>query len=253
LSFIGEVEVSDYLDFIAPEGGAEAFYQALLAYLAGVSWQVLDLHCLPSSSSTLQHLPRLARERGYSVTLGVEEVCPALDLPPTWEDYLAQLHRTERHELRRKLRRLNEEARFRYYDLRGEEAIGAIDDFLHLHRASGHHKAAFMNQRMERFFRAMLAHFASRGWARLHFLEVDGKRVSVVLCFEYGDTVFLYNSGFDPSYSRLSVGLLLKAFCIRKAIEEGKRRFDFLRGNEHYKYDLGGKDVPIYRCQVRRD
>jgi CelD/BcsL family acetyltransferase involved in cellulose biosynthesis len=50
----------------------------------------------------------------------------------------------------------------------------------------------------------------------------------------------------------LSVGLLNKALCIREAIEEGRRAFDFLRGSERYKYDLGGTDRLLYRIAVRR-
>ncbi|MEE8347693.1 MAG: GNAT family N-acetyltransferase, partial [Dehalococcoidia bacterium] len=63
----------------------------------------------------------------------------------------------------------------------------------------------------------------------------------------------LYNSGYNPDYAYLSVGLLSKALALRKAIEEGRSRFDFLRGPEPYKYDLVARDVAVYRCTVRRN
>jgi len=252
ICFIGNVEVSDYLDFVLREGDEETFYRALVDALQSEDWQVLDLHGLLPASPTLIHLPVLARREGLSVVLEREGVSPALDLPDTWDGFLSSLSRKYRHELRRKIRRLVQNDSFRYYSLQGEDLTAGMDDFLHLHRISGHDKAAFMDRQMESFFRNMVDRLAARNWATLYFLEVDGKRVSTALCFQYGEEVLLYNSGFDPAYGGLSVGLMLKAFCIRDAIEAGKKRFDFLRGSEHYKYELGGVDVPVYRCVVQR-
>ena len=79
-----------------------------------------------------------------------------------------------------------------------------------------------------------------------------GKRVAAAMCFDYGSSRLLYNSGYDPNYSSFSIGLLLKAMCIREAIEEGKEYFDFLRGMESYKYHFGAKDVQLYRLVVHR-
>jgi CelD/BcsL family acetyltransferase involved in cellulose biosynthesis len=72
------------------------------------------------------------------------------------------------------------------------------------------------------------------------------------LCFDYNNDIYLYNSAYDPAYSSLSVSLLLKVFNIRDAVEHGKKRFDFLSGDEPYKYDLGGHDVPLYQCLITR-
>ena len=83
-------------------------------------------------------------------------------------------------------------------------------------------------------------------------MEVGGARTSATLCFDYNNDIYLYNSAYDPAYSSLSVSLLLKVFNIRDAINNGKKRFDFLSGNEPYKYDLGGQDVPLYRCVITR-
>ena len=109
-----------------------------------------------------------------------------------------------------------------------------------------------MTEEMAHFFRQIAASAAEMGHLKLYFLEIEGVRTSTALCFDYGDEFSLYNSGYDPAYASLSVGLLLKAFCLKEAIAAGKKRFDFLRGSEPYKYDLGGQDLPIYRCLVRK-
>ncbi len=61
----------------------------------------------------------------------------------------------------------------------------------------------------------------------------------------------LYNSGFDPQVREASPGLVLIAHCIEDAIRLGLREYDFLRGRERYKYDLGGRDRVVYRAVVR--
>ena len=78
-------------------------------------------------------------------------------------------------------------------------------------------------------------------------MRKDNINIAVTLSFHYQDEVLLYNSGFDPEYGYLSAGLLLTADLIKQAIEQNKKIFDFLRGNERYKYDLGGKERNLYK------
>ena len=63
--------------------------------------------------------------------------------------------------------------------------------------------------------------------------------------------VGLYNSGFDPAHAALSPGLVLLARVVRDAIERGMRRFDFLRGEERYKYEFEPTPEPVYGVTVR--
>jgi CelD/BcsL family acetyltransferase involved in cellulose biosynthesis len=93
---------------------------------------------------------------------------------------------------------------------------------------------------------------AKEGNIRLSFLDVEGIRVASTIYFDYEHEFYLYNSGYNPEYASFSVGLMLKVFCLRDGIVEGKKRFDFLRGAEPYKYDLGGHDIPISRCVIIR-
>ena len=76
---------------------------------------------------------------------------------------------------------------------------------------------------------------------------------AAVVCFDYKGIRFLYNSGYDPEFSHLSVSLMLKSWCVRNAIEEGIEYFDFLRGSERYKYDLGGVDHEIMCLRISRE
>src|SRR3990172_1767344 len=239
LTFMGDSSVCDFMDFlVSPERRDEA-YSALWEQICGEEWS---------------DLMQRAREAGYSVEEEQEAVSPRLELPGTWDEYLASLGKKDRHELRRKMRRLLESganvALEVYQDQ--DEVVAAVEDFLRLHTASRHDKAEFMTPAMSAFFRRMASALSAEGLIRLFTLYVDNKAVASVLCFDAGSHLYMYNSGYDPEFSSLSVGLVSKALCLRWAIENGKKGIDFLRGDEAYKYDLGARDRQIYRLVVRR-
>jgi CelD/BcsL family acetyltransferase involved in cellulose biosynthesis len=103
---------------------------------------------------------------------------------------------------------------------------------------------------MTRFFRALAVSFSEHRMVKFGMLELSGKPVSMVMCFDYRSTRYLYNSGYNPKFRRLSVGLISKILGIRDAVEKGISRFDFLKGAEIYKKRLGGLSKNIYRCSV---
>lgn len=253
LSFLGDTDLFDYHDFVVPRGNEEPFYEAVLDYLARSDAVALDLKSLPQDSPAVELLPAVAERRGFSVALEREDVAPVAELPDTWDEYVAGLGKKNRHELRRKFRRLDAAGQHTQYVCdTGRELGRCLEDFFRLHRASDPEKAAFWNPIRERFFVDVLTEAAARDTLRLAVLELDGERLATCISIDYGSAYLLYNSGYDPTYSRLSVGLLNKALAIKGAIASGRRTFDFLRGDERYKYDLGALDRWVYRLSIRR-
>ena len=253
LGFLGGDDLVDYHDFLVPEGNEAAFYGALFDYLPALEWDTLELTSLPGKSKALTHVPRHAEYKGYAVEVQEEDMAPVARLPSTWDEYVAGLSRKRRHELRRKLRRLETAGDNRQYICDSPATLpDYMPEFFRLHRASSPEKAEFMTVEREGFFIDVAVELGSRGQFKLSFMELDGVPVATCANLVYLDSYLLYNSGYDPSYSHLSVGLLNKALAIKEAIGARKRNFDFLRGTERYKYDLGGKDQPIYRMAIRR-
>ena len=120
-------------------------------------------------------------------------------------------------------------------------------------RISIHHKEEFLDRPgMEAFFREMASVMAGEGMLRFYLLTFDSQPVASVLNFDLGGTLYMYNSGYDPEYSHYAVGLMSKALLIKDAIESGRTCVDFLRGDENYKYDLGGKDQQVYTLRLTR-
>jgi CelD/BcsL family acetyltransferase involved in cellulose biosynthesis len=253
LTLAGDPEICDYTSFPLGADGARVLPE-LLAAIDRLPWHTFHLWGLPEDASALAAVQEWAVERGYDAELDFEAVCPRVDLPGDWETYLASLKKKDRHELRRKLRRfadLGADTGIRTLRSRAE-IEPALAVFFHLHRVSRHDKSEFMTAEMEGFFREMVLALADDGIARLYLVEVDRTPVAALIGFVPGDELLLYNSGYDPAYAHASVGLVSKALTLRAAIDEGLRVFDFLRGAEPYKYDLGASDRIVRQLWVRR-
>ena len=254
LSLVGHYSICDYMDFVVtPERSGEVF-AALLDALLEEPWAELELRGLREDSTTLAELPGLAEAAGLVVNREQEAVAPRVRLVAGWDEYLASLSKKNRHELRRKLRRLQAAGNLELQVYTSRDDVEAhLPRLLRFMVDSRADKAAFMSEQMGRFFHRMASTMAEEGLLRLYELELDAKAVASVLCFDFGGQLFLYNSGYDPDYASLAVGFISKALCLRDAIEAGRHCVDFMRGDEPYKYDMGGEDLTVYRLAIRRE
>jgi CelD/BcsL family acetyltransferase involved in cellulose biosynthesis len=248
--FIGDEDVCDYQDFIVESGQERVFFGALLHLLHRHGIRRLDLSAVRPDSIVMQTLPAVADAVGWKSSREDGEVSFEMALPVSWEAYLSELPGKERHEIHRKFRRLQRSSSYSLEVLEDPRDVeSAMGEFLHLFRLSRPEKREFLTAARETFLRSVVQALAEYRLARLCFLEVDGARAASALCFDYNDSVYLYNSGLDPDYRHLSVGLLCKLLTLRRSIEDGRKVYDFLKGAETYKQRLGALPVPLCRCR----
>jgi len=257
-NLVGCIEVSDYLDVIAERDRESEVYTALLAWLhspAAPAWDIADLCNLPEVSLTYQALPGLAANYGLRAAVTQEDTAPQFTLPLRYEEYLqTRVEKKQRHEIRRKQRRAEREATTGFYLVGPEHVIEAeVDDFIALQRASRADKADFMTPQMRRFFLAIARRMLQAGLLRLMFLTIDGDKAATLFAFEYDRRFWLYNSGYDPdAHAQLSPGWVLLSYAIQYAIATGCRVFDFMQGDEEYKYRFGAADYKVMRVTLRK-
>jgi len=250
-SFIGSADLCDYLDFVIVPGKEVDFFNHLLDDLQRRGIRRLNLRPLRPNSNVLTYLVGIAENRNYDVYRKKEDVSLEVDLPSTWQGFLSTLTQKQRHEVNRKLRRLREAGDVTYRVVEdGDALIDSMDLFLKLFRESREDKATFMTNRIESFFRSLIKATARSGLLRFGILGLNTSPVAVVMYFDYDNSFFLYNNGYDPEYRFLSVGLISKILCLKDAVERGRRKFDFLKGAEEYKYRLGGKEIHLYGCDI---
>ena len=250
-TIIGSPNVCDYFDFPVAPGREIDFYEAFLGYLKNRIIKALDCCVVRPDSTIATNLVPLSRQAGLRPAMETDEVTLETDLPATWDDYLNFLDGKQRHEVRRKLRRLAEAGDIGYRLVTDTSEVPAFaDTFLKMFVESRSDKATFLTGQMNVFFRNLLQRKAEAGLLRAVVLELDKKPLATLTAFDYQDTIYLYNSGYDPDASSLSVGILSKAMLIKDSIERGKKKFDFLKGGEQYKYFLGGKEVALQKCRI---
>ena len=251
---IGNSDVCDYMDLLAVPHREADVVGALLDHLDATDAADLDLPGLPQGSCSLSLLPAAAAARGWQVQPEAEAVCPVIELAPDWDGYLEAIKTRHRREVRRKMRNLLDGgAKVALEALDAPDAISAaLPQFLTLMASSRGDKAAFLTDDMSAFFHAIVGRMAPAGLLRLYFFQVDGKRVAAVLCFLADGELQMYNSGYDPEFKALSVGLASKVFIVRDAIERGLQRVNFLRGDEAYKFQLGARATTVTRLRLQR-
>jgi CelD/BcsL family acetyltransferase involved in cellulose biosynthesis len=256
LMFLGSIEISDYLDVICRQENMEPFITAALDHLLEADvpdWQVLDLYNILEDSPTLPVLEAEAKRRGLEYNQEKNYHCPYISLPGDWETYLAGIDKKQRHEIRRKIRRAeNADLPVRWYIVDEESSLeNEIEAFLGL-MAQDSDKQAFLTDAMRtQMDKAVRAAFRE-GWLQLAFLEVGGEKAAGYLNFDYRNHIWVYNSGIDYQFSAYSPGWVLLGYLLEWANQQQRQAFDFMRGDEDYKYRFGATDRFVVRAQVRR-
>lgn len=257
--FLGGVDVTDYLDLaVRPDDAARA-WAAILDWLLArrERWDALDFHCLPdaSPSHALIADALAAADATLAVVVAQEEVCPAVPLRGGFEAYLAAIGKKYRNEIRRKERNLLRDAPTMTLRVVREraEAVALLPEFFRLHRLSAPDKERFLTPPVEEFFRRITTSTADAGSLALYVLDSDGTPAAMMYAFLAADRLLVYNSGFDPTRSETSVGMVLTGMMIAHAAEAGVAVCDFLRGNEAYKYRFGATDTPLWRVIAGAD
>jgi CelD/BcsL family acetyltransferase involved in cellulose biosynthesis len=230
-------------------------------------WDAVDLRRLRDRDPAVDALEAAFAARaegaGWHVERQVEDVCPVVSLPDAaageeaWEALLATLGKKARHEIRRKLRRAGAHGPLEFRLV--EPSAEAIDRFIDLHQARWGANGLFPDSeggvRSRRFLHRLAELELADGKRRqlqLGWLTVGGRTIFGALGFDDGVTCYFYNAGMDPEARELSPGVIGTAAYIRDRLSDGRRRFDFLRGDEPYKYEWGAVDEPVHRLLVAR-
>ncbi len=249
----GDVGCPDHLDVLAASGtSVEAFAPSL----DELPWQLLILSNLAPGADATPRLCDAMAARGYVVRRQTLWTCPYLELPEDWDRYLGTLSATRRQTVRRKERQLQREHTMTITDYDQDRVEEGLRYLFSLHERRWQGGAAFEDPSIRLLHRRFAEELAARRRLWLSTLDIAGKPVAAWYGFAWGDTVYFYQSGRDPRWERQSVGLVLMGTMIRRAIERGYRRFDFLRGDDPYKRqwtttERSTEEITIFRRGLR--
>jgi len=247
----GGGDLTDEHDVLAPEGSERQVAESFARWLVANAGRV-ELEFVPEDVPTLDVVAATLGAAGFTVERARQVTAPRLPLPADFEAFVQGLGKKERHELRRKMRRLEAAGAARFRFATEAERPAVLDRFFALHRLSRGDKADFMNGANERFFRDVADALAPLGRLRLGVVSLDGVDVAVLFGFAYAGTLALYNAAYDPGLASLSIGIASHAWTIRAAIAEGGfHTYDLLRGDEPLEPEAGGAEVVLVRLVAK--
>ena len=246
---IGNDGCPDHLELpVAPDAEVEA----AVPLLEALPWDIMTLGGVAESAANVARLCDALAGRGYTVHRTPLDTCPYLELPRSWDEYLAGLSPTRRQTIRRKERKLMRERAAAVTDYTPDRLDQGWRHLSSLHEARWAGPGALGDPRTARLLRHFSSELAARGELWLTTLDLDGKPAAAWHGFASLDTVYYYQGGRDPAQASESVGFVLMGAMIRRAIERGYRRLDFLRGREPYKASWTPTERGVYEVVVFR-
>ena len=256
---------ADYTGILcAPEHASRAV-AALAKHLKTMNWTKLHLENLRMSERRLRlFLNALMddrfttqKQRRVNEVDGTDNtICPYIDLPDSWDRYLStSVSSNTRQKLRRLLRTVESSDEFRITAADASTVKRDIEILLGFWRAKW---STRKGQRIPTLLKSNRMLFESAFASDVLFLAIlwHRDRPLGALAFfvdKVKRTMLFHMAGRDETSDLIPSGLVLHAYCIRRAIELGFRTYDFLRGNEAYKYSFGSRDTVIssYLAQTR--
>jgi CelD/BcsL family acetyltransferase involved in cellulose biosynthesis len=190
---------------------------------------LVDLHQVRETQALVDRAPVKAKVE--------QAICLLLDLPSSYEEYLATLGKSLRYDVRKLEKTLFTSGRAVVEPVTEDEIGKGLDILFEQHKMRWRKRGlpgAFMG-REQRFHHDWGRQAIRKGWLWLSILKLDGEPIGAIYAMRFGDSCYYYQAGFDPSKGSISPGTLLVAATIKRAIDEGLEHFDFLRGDEPYK------------------
>ena len=204
----------------------------------GISFLQLDsliYEQVKEIAKNIRHKDLIIRKSDYSIRMS---------LPESYDLYLESLGKKKRHELKRKKSKFF--SQLETTELKSTKEIEIFQKFVQQHKLSDGEKGTFMNQEVELFFKNLLT---IKGW-KIYFIENESELISSAFVYENKNGCYLYNSTKNSKYNVINPGIVLIDLIIQKMIKEKKGFFDFLKGYDRYKLDLGGLPIQLYDLEI---
>jgi CelD/BcsL family acetyltransferase involved in cellulose biosynthesis len=233
---------ADYTGLIISKKEIECL-KLILNYLAvkNEDWDFIYLYDIPETSSVPTYLVQMQKNSIIPYTAHQGAICPYLTIPKSIEN-LNTLKGKFRKNLRRCMKKLeNDYKKVELTDYRSFNSIeNAMNAFFDLHQQRWTLKnlpGVFNTEDTRHFFLDVAKRFAEKGWLALYFLMVNGNPVAAQLCYKYAQKMYYVLGGFNPEFSKYSVGNIITIKIIEECIKNHVKEYDFLKGGEPYKFE----------------
>jgi CelD/BcsL family acetyltransferase involved in cellulose biosynthesis len=217
-------------------------------------WDRLDLNAVDADDYAILALAGHLEERECIVSRQAAESCWVIDLPASWDEYLAGISKSHRKQLRQLERRVIDSSRVEWHPVTNaaefETAWPVLVDLHQRRRKSVGDAGCFASRVFHEFHHELARRMLERGQLRMSWLALDGTPAAAEYHFADRRATYAYQGGVDPERLQDEPGRLSTILCMRRAIDEGHKQFDFLRGDEPYKAHWRAEARPAHDYRV---
>jgi CelD/BcsL family acetyltransferase involved in cellulose biosynthesis len=263
LRFLGTGEVcTDYSTILCQAGFESAVAETLARTLSDPlhvadwltqnsvrHWDRIEFASVPRNDRIMQQLFLALEAENNLVHRRAAESCWRVNLPTSWDDYLASLSKSHRKQVRRRQKEFFDSGRAQVRWVENEEQLADAWKLLarlhQLRQKSRGNAGCFASSNYTRFHQQTTRELLAAGNLWMAVLELDSTPVAVDYSFVGGTSVYAYQGGISPVALQFGPGQLLTMAALQRAIAEGYRSFDFLRGDEAYKAHWRAASQPM--------
>lgn len=239
-------EGADYTGLLIAEREIECLKKFFNYLVKDNSWDFVYLLDFSEISTLMSSLPKMPQKIQQKLAIEKGALCPYTPLPNSIDEFFKQLSPKFRKNLRRSMKKLQDN--FGKVELKKYDEIGSVEEsmsiFFKLHQKRCNSKqlpGVFATPEVCNFYVEVAKLFAEKGWLALYFLTLNDEPIAAQYSFKYANKLYYALGGFDPQYSDYSIGNLLCLKMLQKSIEENLTEFDFLKGDEKYKFNWTAK------------
>ncbi len=262
LDMLGHVFDADYTGMLCDPGNESAVARAFAGAVSAMSFERIVLNYFSAPKVRLDAFTSAfdtclfgSQSNEHIINDGQtnNRICPYIDLPDNFDDYLAGLSANTRQKLKRLQRKFDTDPTLSIRKSRPETYTRDVTILSKLWYAKHvAHKGKQRAGRLAELFREVVMLGLANGIVYLAIVWRDDQPVAAQANFidKTKRQALFHVAGRDDSVRDVSVGLMLHAHCIRWAIANGLTRYDFTIGDEPYKYSLGGQEREIFSAEV---
>lgn len=245
IRFINAFTIEEHLDFIIEPGYEEQVIPMFIdkLYEHKSQWDVINLtgFCDTKTIDILQQ-----SNRNWTEDIEESRIVPYMTLPDTVDEWMQSISSNHRQKLRRYKRKLDKQFPDRWLISQAtqpDELDDAFEHLVHLHQTywedqgyPGH----FNRGEWVECYRELLHGLLENGWLRLYRLDIDDEPCAVNYFFHYRGRAYFVFGGLKRGVTEIPLGYVLLQHNIEQAINEGLPEYNFMLGEQSYKFSFGG-------------
>lgn len=237
---------ADYTGLILAEREADCLKLFLNYLVENDDWDFIYLYDLPGTSIIPELLPKVCETISPKFEFIEGVVCPYISLPESMNVFIKGLDGKFKKNLRRCTKNLQRD--YQRVELKRYDEFSSVEEamniYFELHQKRWKLKGkpgVYYAQKNCDFDLDLSKVFANNDWLALYFLTASDEPIAAQYCLEYKEKMYYGLGGFDPDYSKYSVGNIITAKVIERCIAKGIREYDFMKGGESYKFGWSAK------------